>query len=816
MRKLLLLVNIIFCLPLFAAQDSLREMLAHRIINAPKIDGILNDPCWLQASTESNFIINEPAWGKKAIDPTEVKIVYDNQAIYVHAMMYDAMPDSVAHELGGRGDEVNADFFSITLDTYNNRQDAFTFLVFASGVQQDYKLNDAGYEAVWESAVQLTDKGWSLEMKIPYSAIRFPDAKVQNWGVNFRREVFRRKEQQQWALIPRGVSNILLRMGSLKGIENIVAPVRLSFTPYVSGIVARIPSFKGNGNLEQHSMTYAYGAGADVKYGIDDRFTLDLTLLPDFSQVQSDNKVKNLGPFEVRYDENRFFFKESADLFSKGTIFYSRRIGKIPAGYYSVEDSLKPGETLEKNPAQVKLINAAKISGRTNKGLGIGIINAVTRNEYAVAKDATGKERKILTEPFANYNMLVFDQQFKNNSSFYFSNANTMRAGKYDDSNVSAAGCVVTNEKNNYEFTARGGLSQRFSLLNDSLPMKTNELGHKYHFGFEKISGRFLFLVERNVISDRYDPSDLGIQTNFDFVNNGAVVGYNFMVPKGIYRYWNNAVRVDYSYSYRTKKNTESYYNFSSEMLLKNLWEVYFYGGFTPNQNHNYYESRVDGLDFIKPREFFTELKISSNTTRKFIASADFLYGNYMKAIVDNPQYETILSMYYRQSNHLSFTYNFTHLLHEAELGWCTFDELNNPVFGNRKRITITNLLTVRYIIKLNMSIDLRLRHYWDRAQYKNYYALNSDGTLKWNDAYKTYNNFNYNLFNVDLIYNWFFAPGSSLSIVYKNNIENEIPYVYANFNNNFSNTLNAPQTNSLTLKLLYFIDYLYFTKNKK
>lgn len=790
-------------------------MHATRITLSPKIDGNPDDVCWQNTLTETNFHIYEPSWGEIPKDPTEVKICYDNQAIYIYAQLNDAHPDSIFHELGSRNDVVNADYFEVEFDTYNNRQDAFIFGVFASGVQRDYKLNDPAYDAVWESAAHIQNTGWAVELKIPYSAIRFPSGEVQTWGINFRRDIFRRQEIQQWALIPRGVSNVLQKIGTLSGIEKISAPVRLSLTPYVSGLVGRTPHYKNDGSLDGHSYTYSYGAGADIKYGINERFTLDLTLLPDFSQVQSDNKVKNLGPFEVRYDENRFFFKESADIFSKGTIFYSRRIGKIPGGYFSVEDSLRAGETLEKNPTQVKLINAAKISGRTDKGLGIGIINAITKNEYATVKDSLGKERKILTEPLANYNMLVFDQQFKNNSSFYFSNASAIRNGKYDDSNVSAAGLVLSNKKNRYEFTARGGLSQHYTHSNDSLDLKLNNLGYKYHYGFEKISGNFLFLVERNVISDTYDPSDLGIQTNFDFANNGVAVGYSFLTPKGIYRNWNNTLRVDYSYSYRTGKNTESYYNFSSDMLLKRLWALTFQAGFTPNENYNYFESRVKNQEYLQPKNYYVYGQIKSNSRKKLILTTGFQYGNYFDALVNNPQYESDVILYYRQSNRLSFTYNFTHLLHEANLGYCRMDENNKPVFGDRKRTTITNLFTTRYIFKVNMSIDLRVRHYWDRAQYNNYYSLAENGTLTKNDSYTEFNNFNYNIFNVDLVFNWFFAPGSNLSIVYKNNIENEGEYVYYNYRNNFSNTLNAPQTNSISLKLLYYIDYLYFVKNK-
>lgn len=795
------------------AQDILPELASTRTNQSPKIDGIISDSCWKNLPIASNFTVSEPVYGTKPAAATEVKILYDNRAIYVCAKLYDLHPDSISHELGKRDDNVNSDFFSVTFDTYNNRQDAFVFGVYASGVQKDYKINDLFYDAVWESAAQLNDSGWTVELKIPYSAIRFPSIAIQDWGLNFGREVYRSKELQEWALIPRNISNKLLKCGSLTGIENIKTPLRLSITPYLSGLVAHSPSYKNDGSIDSYGISYSYGAGADIKYGINDRFTFDLTLLPDFNQVQSDNKIKNLTPFEVKYDENRFFFKESADLFSKGSIFYSRRIGKIPGAYFSVEDSLKPGETLEKNPSTVGLINAAKISGRTDKGLGIGIINAVTRSEFATLRDSLGNERKVLTEPLANYNMLVFDQQFKNNSSFYISNANTIRNGKYDDSNVSAAGLVLTNQKNNYEITARGGLSQRFTLSDDSIPTKTSSFGYKYHYGIEKVSGNFVFLAERNVISDTYFPGDLGIQSNFDFVNNGVLVGYIFYVPKGIYRTWSNKLKVDYSYSFRTNKNTESYYNFVSEMLLQNLWTINFESGFTPNKNANYFESRIDEQVYMMPREYYSHLQIMTNNRKRLVLTGGFVYGNYFSAPVNNPQYETDAIVYFRQSNKLSFSYTFRHVLHKNNLGFSKLDDEGNPLFGSRERTTISNLFNTRYTFKLNMSIDLKVRHYWDKAVYNRHYHLNENGSLSYIKDDTNYTNFNYNVFNIDLVYTWIFAPGSNLSIVYKNNSENESGYIYNNYGTNLRNTFGAPQTNSISLKLLYYIDYLYFVK---
>ena len=790
--------------------ENLPSMRALRTQTAPKIDGVLNDDCWKNVPSQSNFKISEPNWGAETKEKTEVKIIYDNQCIYISAMMYDNHPDSISQESGNRDDDVNADYLGVGFDTYNNRQDAFVFVLYASGVQEDFKFSDRAFDAVWESATQINGMGWAAEMRIPYSALRFPDSKEQVWVLNFRREIFRRKEIHEWALTPRGLSNPLLKIGSLQGIEDIKPPVRLSLTPYVSGLLAKIPS---ENTSSTHGYTYSYGAGADVKYGINDQLTLDVTLLPDFSQVQSDNKVKNLGPFEVKYDENRFFFKENADLFSKGTLFYSRRIGKTPSGYATVEDSLKQGEEIEKNPSQAKLFNASKLSGRTRNGLGIGILNAITQNEYALIKDSLGNHREILTEPLTNYNMLVLDQQFKNNSSAYFSNANTLRNGKYDDSNVSAMGLLLTNKKNIYEITARGAVSQHFQNLVSENPVKKNDIGYKYHYGFEKVSGNFLFLAEHNIISNNYYPADLGIQTNYDFNNIGVSVGYNFLTPNKAFRYWNNNLKFDYSKSFTTGKNTESYLNYSGEMLLSNLWMLYLDAGFTPRESNDYFESRIRQKVYVQPKNYYSHIQIESNSRKRFILKGGFQYGNYYDALVKNPQYETDFNLYYRHNNHLSFTYTFRDVMHQANIGWCDFNEKDEAIFGDRKRSTITNLLTARYVLKLNMSLDLKVRHYWDRAYYNHYYKLEDDGKLSQLDYYDNSRNFDYTLFNIDLGFNWVFAPGSTLSIVYKNFIENEKAQLYSTYYSNIYSTLQGPQTNSISLKLLYFIDYLYFTK---
>ena len=303
---------------------------ATRINIAPLIDGDLGDAIWQNIPVAKDFKQSDPVNGGTAYQRTEVKIAYDDRAIYVAAFLFDEHPDSLLNQLGQRDDDnLNAEYFAIGFDTYNTKQDAYYFGVYSSGVQQDYKEQDPTYDAVWESQASITPTGWCVEMKIPFSALRFPDKPIQDWGLYLRRQIRRVRHVDEWAVIPPTTGKPLNHWGTLEGISNIKPPVRLSLTPYVSSSLENYPY--NTPGIKNTLLTYS--AGADIKYGIDERFTLDMILLPDFSQVPSDNYVKNISPFEVAYSENRPFFKEGTELFQRGNLFYSRRIGGVPRGH---------------------------------------------------------------------------------------------------------------------------------------------------------------------------------------------------------------------------------------------------------------------------------------------------------------------------------------------------------------------------------------------------------------------------------------------------------------------------------------------------
>lgn len=810
--KQLIFLFCYFCVTTLVAQDTLKSCNAIRTFKPPHIDGILDEAFWQQAIPVSDFIQGRPIENSKPSFVTEMKVAYDNNALYVAAFMHDPAPDSILHELGNRDDmDLNADLFQFKIDPYNARQDAFVFGVWASGVQFDNKWTDVTFNAVWQSAVAINNEGWIVEIKIPYSAIRFPKKEVQKWGVQFTRNIRRNREFDQWSYTPSGAGNPLNYWGNLEGISNIKTPVRLSMTPYLSGYAERTPYIDHDGTIVQQN-SFSYNMGADIKYGIDDRFTLDLTLLPDFGQVQSDSKIKNLGFREVTYDENRSFFREGTELFSKNGLFYSRRIGKMPSGFYSVYDQLNSGDSVISNPSQVKLINAAKISGRTNSGLGIGIFNAVTADIYAVVQDSMGERRKILTEPLTNYNILVLDQQLKNNSNVYFINTNVERDKTFQHANVSGLGFTFYNPKSTFAIDGIGNISQKLNKMEGMKDRYTDLLGYKYFIGARKCSGRTQFGVSRQVSNNGYYSSDLGYQAIPNVVNSRVYIDFFQFKPNKFIREGNQTLSFNYSSHYLTQKRTDFSIDYNGFASLLSYNAIFGGAGITPLVSYDYNEPRIEGRYAKTLRYFYIFAGVSTDYRKKLALDLTQNMSNFLDHF-KSEGFNTDITLRYRVSNKLNIKYSFSFYFDPFNYGFAAIDDSGSVIYGGRKLHTYINRLAVSYIIKKDMTLSLIGRHYWNTGAYRKYFTIEEDGSFTDNDTYSENKSFNYNAFNVDFVYSWIFAPGSTFSLVYKNAIENEEPFKQTKFNTNFSNTLNAPQSNILSLKVLYYLDYLYFKK---
>ncbi|MDD3459069.1 MAG: DUF5916 domain-containing protein, partial [Weeksellaceae bacterium] len=442
--------------------DSIGRKSIHliKVSESPKIDGILDDAAWQNAPIATDFVERLPKNGRPIPDSlrTEVKIVYDDLGIYFGASMYDPEPDKILKELTQRDEIGNDDFFFILLNGYNDRQQSLQFIVTAAGVQYDAKMTngneDASWNGVWYSDIKINEDSWVAEIFIPYSEIRFPKKDIQVWGLQMEREFRRTRTRYSWNHVDNTKGEFSIYDGEIHGIRDIDPPVRLSFLPYMSGYV----------NNYSDKTDYIFNGGMDLKYGISDAFTLDMILIPDFGQTRFDPTVLNLSAFEVQYEEQRPFFTEGTELFNKGDLFYSRRIGGAPSMY----PNLAENEEITAFPIRVDLINAVKVSGRTRKNLGIGIFNAVTERAYAKVKNiSTGESRKELVEPFANYNVFVLDQRFGQSNSISFVNTNTLREGHHRNANVSGLYFDVTNKQNIFNYW--GNLEMSFVNANEDL-----------------------------------------------------------------------------------------------------------------------------------------------------------------------------------------------------------------------------------------------------------------------------------------------------------------------------------------------------------
>ena len=792
----------LFSMNLFA-QDSLKTMNAIRFVKSPVIDGKSDEPEWKNAIGNNNFIQSRPLEGGTPSQITEVKVGYTNDAIYVFADLYDNHPDSILRQLGKRDEmDMNADYFCFKIDPYANHQDAFQFTVYASGVQLDSKYTDYTFNAVWNSAVKITEHGWSVEMEIPYSAIRFPKIEIQDWNIQMLRYIRRDRELIQWSLTPSGVANPLSYWGKLNGIATIKTPVRLSLTPYAALNYQHFPQYDENGNFT-YANSYSWSTGADVKYGIDDRFTLDMTLLPDFGQVQSDNKVKNLSYTEIVYDENRPFFQEGVDLFTKGNLFYSRRIGKTPTYYSSVGDSLNDGDIILNNPTQSKLLNATKVSGRMNNGLGLGFFNATTDNTYATIKGVNGETRKVLTEAFANYNILVFDKQYKNNNNFYLINLNSTRRHQNEDANVTGGGFSLFTKDNNYAFFADGVYSyhQYHNTVTPDLK------GYRYSLKAGKVSGSFKFGVQSEVVDTSYKVTDLGYFQIPGIKTNVGYVRYNLFQPWKFIR--DGFLNLQYSdqHDIKTNKQGSNTLKLNGFASFLSYNAIFFGSSFTPNRNYDMYEPRQSGYYFHGFRYAYFYFGYSTDYRKKFAYDISLNVANFLDQY-KSEGYGPTLSLRFRPNDHLFITTSFNYNLDPINIGYANTDG-NTIIFGQRRLDTYTNEINCSYTINDKMNITLRARNYCITGHYNKYYQLLEDGNLSDDIAYTGNHDFKLDLLNVDLVYEYRFSPGSVLNIVYKNSIDDAgSQTITRDYFYNAQKMLNHPKTDVLSIKLLYYLDY--------
>lgn len=781
---------------------SVQEARATRITIPPQIDGILEPEIWDLALPVREFMQYDPWYESMPSHATDVRILYDDRAIYIGAILYDSAPDSILKQLGPRDSSLNADAFGIKLDTYNNQLDSYTFEVSASGVQRDFRIQDRTYDGVWESAVKIHEKGWTVEIRIPYAALRFPAVECQEWGFQVYRSVRRYREMNHWALEERDASNNMINWGILRGICNIKSPLRLSLTPYFSTTASHYPHDKGGVS----NYSYSFGGGMDLKYGINESFTFDMTLLPDFSQVQSDNVVKNLSAFETVYGEERPFFKETMDLFRQGGLFYSRRIGRTPSGYSKVTGQLIEDEVIAENPQQAKLVNAIKMSGRSRNGLAIGLFNAITDNTYARLENSEGNQRRILTEPATNFNIVVFDQALHSNSNLYLINTNVLRQGKGRHANVTGAGFNVVDRNNAYRLSASGALTQVYHKDDSVNNRFTVDAGKRYDLSLSKIRGNFRFTIGRNALDPNFNDNDLGQTNRNNLLNDRLELQYNIYKPfwklrnlraRSIFR-----TEGRYENNQTTSQQIEFFLN-TSTLQYFGMWAGL---SFNLQDRIDYYEPRVPGRYYLDPANVGTSAGFTTDYRNPF--ALDFQLNFQNASRIENKNIGTRITPRYRVNDQFSLVHSLRMNYNLNDVGFAGIDSVGAIVFGTRDVTTIENVFTSDYIVTNDIYFSFRMRQYWSKGEYGAFAKLLDNGHLQDDYPYNRNRDFNFNSFNIDFVFTWLFAPGSSLNVIWKNALLHEKNAAVANYFDNFGLLRDAPQYNSISIKLLYYLDY--------
>jgi hypothetical protein len=774
-----------------------KTVFTSRIAEKMTIDGKLTEESWSTVESATDFIMFNPDNGKP-IDPakkTDVKILYDNDAVYIGAVMFDDEPGKIMKEMTQRDIFGSADHFGVFINGYNDGQQDFQFYLSAAGVQMDCLTTeengeDYSWDAIWEGQVTITDFGWVAEMRIPYAALRFPEMKSAVWGLNFYRELRRDRQQYTWNFIDTKVQGTLNQTGTLKGLEDIKTPTRLFFIPYASYYYETSKTDTQN----------TFKGGLDIKYGINDAFTLDAILVPDFGQTKYDNVELNLGPFEQQFNENRPFFTEGIDLFTKGNLFYSRRIGGAPSTIVVTDNP----DIVVENPVTVDLLNAIKISGRTKGGLGIGVLNAVTEKTFATVT-SDGETTEVLVEPVANYNVFVLDQRFNKNSSVSFVNTNVMREGFFRDANVSAMVFDLNTKANTYKMAG----DFKYSYVNQYSDMD-DKTGINTSLRFAETSGKYRFETGGSYISKDFDSNDLGLifQTHYHaFFANGS---YRILNPTKNF----NTFQVYTSYygEFDNLTGLPQQGNYYGEVTLntrKNDFWAFSING-RALETYDFYEPRIDGRYVYLPPAIGGSATLSSNYNRKFAVdlspSVSFTNEEHRES------FSFFVSPHYRFNDRFGANIGFNYIRQNNNVGYIddTYVDETTPYdiyFTKRNRSTYSITLGSKYSINKDMTINLNGRYYWSYAENMEFFTLTDDGHLT-PATYTENKNSNFNTWNLDLSYSWWFALGSQVSVLYRNSSSNFTNEIDKDFNTNFTNSFKNNLNHVFSISIRYYIDY--------
>lgn len=753
-----------------------RVVAAERLLEGERIelDGKLDEPGWVRLGAEGTareFTQLAPKPGAPPSQQTEVVLAYTDEALYIGARMWDSAPDSILHQLSPRDQIDNTDAFSIWFSTFNDGINGVRFTTTPEGIQVDELLNgtaaDVSWNAAWNVVTRIDSAGWVAEFEIPWMAFRFANRGEQVWGFNASRTIRRNRESSYWQPQDPTLEGELNQGGLLKGIDGIDPPLRISLFPYVSGYA----------NSGGGATVGSYKGGMDLKLGLGDAFTMDMTLVPDFGQVVADNLVLNLSPFEIQFTENRPFFQEGTELFNKAGLFYSRRIGVVD-----------------------QLLNATKIYGRTAAGTGVGLLQAVARDTVGGREDLNA------------YSVAVLDQNLPNNGFVNTTSTLVLHEGDEPDASAHAVTFRLLDEQQRWSLSGSAHMNRYYGPGSEWL-----DEGHAWSAELRRIKGQWTYGAGSYLESATYDPNALGYLQAPNEISSYAFVHWNRFTPKGRW----NRVSADLSTVWTSVEAPRMFASWVVDGYVRgttrdfHTWNVRMMA--QPVDGRNVFVSRVDGLVWNEPGWGLVESWFSSDYRRTFALDMFLSYAN-------GPQYRdweehTIrLAPRVRINDKWSSDYVWKVIRKAHERGWADVLEVwNSPpvsLFGDRDNTEITQVWNVKHIFNNRMSLSGRVRHSWSRVRYHGFLELGLDGDLVDTDAAsvggdgRSDYDVNFNAWSVDLVYEWNFAPASFLSVVWKNNLQTYGSLIPSNYGENFNQMLDNGFFNSLSVRALFFVDY--------
>ncbi|HCT29345.1 MAG TPA: hydrolase [Bacteroidales bacterium] len=747
---------------------------------APEIDGFSNDQCWNLVEWSGNFIQTTPSENQPPSQQTSFKILYDDDNLYVFIRAFDTEANKISRILTRR-DDFSGDMVEINIDSYYDKQTAFSFTAMASGAKGDEAISldgnnwDSSWNPVWILKTSIDSEGWSAEMCIPLTQLRFGNKEEHIWGIQFMRHIYRLEERSTWQFIPKGSPGTVHLFGELHGIKNIKPKRQVEILPY---LVAKTEFFeKEKGNPFADGRSSKITAGADGKIGITNDFTLDFTVNPDFGQVEADPSEVNLTAFESYFSEQRPFFVEGKNIYQfrpnnpivinnigQDNLFYSRRIGRYPQYYPETAD----GEYV-KMPDASTILAAFKLSGKTKRGLSVGVLESTTANEKAEI-DNNGDRRKESVEPLTNYFVTRLQKDYNKGETvlggiFTAVNRDITNPAMTDIHKAAYAGGIdfkhSWNERIYYIMA-----NATFSNVQGNAKAITNtqESSARYyqrpdakHLSLDttltSLSGyggslrlgrqgqkKIQFESSVNFKSPGLEFNDLGYMRYSDIIHHGTWMGYYLREPFSIFR------------NFFLNLNYWAYWNFNGDLLstnenlnfnsqLKNRWRI---NGSLSRQNESLSTSLLrGGPSFILPGTWSTNVNINSDYSKKVAFNIGSYYGSGDKNRYKN--YEYWMGLYVRPLNSLSISFEPDLFIGKDKLQYFQTENDYNVdplyIFAQIEQKTLSFTFRLDYTLTPELSIQYYGQPFISAIKYSSFKYITTPHADKFRDRYALFTN---------------------------------------------------------------------------